>query len=269
VALIAGGLGGPLAYRAGVPFGALELGANAWASLAVIGLVWAIAFPLLITLAGRLANGGRTGGEPRAQSGAAGKQRPAKPNLPNTRILAVFLLASTLGASSAALALDGDASLFVPVRTLHDVKLARRGVGRLRRWMIKGCDIALYTPPATPRNELLTGGPKALEFYYYVGIKGEQFARASEETLKGELSGETYARFKAQIDEMGSYFTAVEPGDRYLLYFVPGHGTALDLNGKRRGVIPGDAFADIYFRIWLGEKPLDKALYKGMTRGMK
>jgi len=252
MAVIAGGLAGPLAYRAGVPFGALELGGNPWISLAVVGVVWAVAFPVLLALAARLAKRGRPSCE-----------------MSVTRVALMLLLLGALFPASDAMALEGNESLFAPAKTLHDVEFVRRGVGRLRRWMIKGCDIALYTPPGSTRQTLFTGGPKALEFHYYVRISGEQFARASDETLKEELSSETYDRFKKQIDEMGRYFAAVEPGDRYLLYFVPGHGTALDLNGKRRGLIPGDAFADIYFRIWLGDKPLDVGLYKGMTGKMK
>jgi hypothetical protein len=252
LAVVAGFICGPLAYRGGVPFGALELGENTWVSLAVIGLVWAIAFPLLLALAARLANGGGPSAEPRVP-----------------RVALMLLLLGMLFPASDALALEGDSSLFAPVQKLHDVELARQGVGRLRRWMIKGCDIALYAPPGTTRQSLFDGRAKALEFVYYVRIAGDQFAFASDETLKAELSSETYTRFKAQIDEMGSFFTAVEPGDRYLLYFVPGQGTALDLNGKRRGLIPGDEFADVYFRIWLGGKPLDKALYKGMTGTMR
>ncbi len=252
VAVVAGLVCGPLAYRGGVPFGALELGPNAWLSLAMVGVVWALAFPLLLWIASRLQAGGQTCGEPRVLGKTA----------------ALLLVAATLLPSDA-MALQGDASLFAPVQKVHDVELVRQGVGRLRRWMIKGCDIALYTPPGTTRQSLFDGRAKALEFVYYVRIAGEQFALASDETLKEELSSETYARFKPQIDEMGSYFAAVAPGDRYLLYFVPGQGTALDLNGKRRGLIPGDEFADVYFRIWLGGKPLDKALYKGMTGKMK
>ena len=251
LAVVAGLVCGPLAYRGGVPFGALELGENTWLSLAVIGAVWAIAFPLLLALATRLANGGGTSGEPRVP-----------------RVALMLVLLGMLFSAPDALALEGDASLFAPVQKLHDVELVRQGVGRLRRWMIKGCDIALYAPPGTTLQTLFDGRAKALEFVYYVRIAGEQFALASDETLKAELSSETYSRFKAQIDEMGSYFAAVEPGDRYLLYFVPGQGTALDLNGKRRGLIPGDEFADVYFRIWLGGKPLDNALYKGMTGRM-
>jgi len=252
LAVVAGLFCGPLAYRGGVPFGALELGENAWVSLAIIGAVWAIAFPSLLWVASRLNPVGSPPGEPRVP-----------------RVALMLVLLGMLFSASDVLALEGDASLFAPVQKLHDVELVRQGVGRLRRWMIKGCDIALYTPPGTTRQSLFDGRAKALEFFYYVRIAGGQFALASDETLKAELSRETYSRFKTQIDEMGSYFAAVEPGDRYLLYFVPGRGTALDLNGKRRGLIPGDEFADVYFRIWLGGKPLDKALYKGMTGTMR
>ena len=252
LAFFAGALAGPLAYRAGVPFGALELGHGPWGSLVAVGIVWAVVFPLLLALAARLAKS---------------RQSPVDNALP--RVSAVLLVIAMMWPSSDALALQGDAGRFEPVKRVHDVKLVRRGVGRLRRWLIKGCDIALYTQPGTTRQALFAGGPKALEFYYYVSISGEQFARASDETLKAELSSDVYARFKPQIDQMGSYFVSVEPGDRYLLYFVPGQGTALDLNGKRRGLIPGDAFGDIYFRIWLGDKPLDKALYKGMMEKME
>jgi len=252
VAAFAGLVCGPLAYRGGVPFGALDLGENVWLSLAIIGAVWAIAFPLLLALAAHLANGGRASGEPRVP-----------------RVALMLLLLGVLFPASDALALEGDASLFAPVQKLHDVELVRQGVGRLRRWMIKGCDIALYTPPGTTRQSLFDGRAKALEFVYYVRIAGDQFALASDETLRRNLTAETYARFKTQIDLMGRSFAAVEPRDRYLLYYVPGKGTTLDLNGKRQGFIPGDEFADIYFQIWLGKQPLDAGLYKGMTGGMK
>lgn len=252
LAAIAGLVCGPLAYRGGVPFGALELGTNAWLSLAIIGAVWAVAFPFLLALAAHLANGRRTSGEPRVP-----------------RVALMLLLLAMLFPASDAMALEGDASLFAPVRTLHGVELVRQGVGRLRRWMIKGCDIALYAPPGTTRQSLFDGRAKALEFVYYVRIAGEQFALASDETLRRNLTAETYERFKPQIDQMGRSFVAVEPRDRYLLYYVPGQGTTLDLNGKRQGFIPGDEFADIYFQIWLGKEPLDVGLYKGMTGRMR
>lgn len=51
IAAILGFLGGPAAYYAGAELGAMQLGQPLWASLGAIGLVWAIAMPLLLSLA--------------------------------------------------------------------------------------------------------------------------------------------------------------------------------------------------------------------------
>lgn len=53
-AILFGAAGGPLAYLAGVRLGAAELGTDAAASLAAIGLVWAVAMALLIPIVRRL-----------------------------------------------------------------------------------------------------------------------------------------------------------------------------------------------------------------------
>jgi hypothetical protein len=52
---VVGAIGGMLAYRGGVPFGAIEMGASVWLSTVVLMIAWAIAFPALIWVATRLA----------------------------------------------------------------------------------------------------------------------------------------------------------------------------------------------------------------------
>ena len=41
---------------------------------------------------------------------------------------------------------------------------------------------------------------------------------------------------------------------------MPGAGTELALNGSRLGIIDGTDFASAYFRIWLGDAPIDTRL---------
>lgn len=55
-----GAVSGPLAYWAGVRFGAAELGGSLWACLAQIGLGWALALPLLLWMAARTGEAGGT-----------------------------------------------------------------------------------------------------------------------------------------------------------------------------------------------------------------
>ena len=54
-----GAVGGPLAYIAGVKLGAASVTVSPLVANAVIGLSWALALPLLLRLAGRLAGHGR------------------------------------------------------------------------------------------------------------------------------------------------------------------------------------------------------------------
>lgn len=252
LASVAGFFGGALAYRAGVPFGALEFGLTEWLALLLIAGAWMLAFPLLVWLASWF-------------RGAEGRRLPTVSGRVAT--VAVIALVCLLPAGGT-MALEGDTSLFSPTKRVEDVELVLRGVGRLRRYMINGCDIALFTPPDTTRKTLFEGTAKALEFVYYRKITGKQFAEAAELALRKNVSPADFVRFKADIDRMGGFFATVNPYDRYLLYYIPGDGTALDLNGNRQGIIPGDEFADIYFRIWLGDHPLDRKLYEGMMKNV-
>lgn len=165
-------------------------------------------------------------------------------------------------------ALEGDTALFPQQIKIGAADVQRQGVGRMRRWMITGVDVALYVPPATARDQILADVPRALSFYYYVSISGEQFSRAAEETLRQNILEEEWHAHAAEIEKMGTWFATVKRGDRYLLSYEPGRGTALALNGVEKGVIPGAGFAAIYFQIWLGVEPIDARLYRAMTAGM-
>lgn len=48
--------------------------------------------------------------------------------------------------------------------------------------------------------------------------------------------------------------------DRYSLTYMPGVGTELALNDNPLGVIDGADFAAAYFRIWLGDHPIDNVM---------
>lgn len=171
-------------------------------------------------------------------------------------------------AATSLLALEGERDLFPRRLKIGDVIVERQGVGRMRRWMITGADVALYVPAGTSKNEIFSDIPRALSFYYYVSIRGEQFARAAWETLEQNVSAGELEKHAENIEKMGSWFTTVKRGDRYLLQYEPGRGTSLAFNGEEKGVIPGAAFAAVYFQIWLGPNPIDSRMYAAMTESM-
>ena len=69
----------------------------------------------------------------------------------------------------------------------------------------------------------------------------------------------------ARIAELLALFTDGKKGDVILLDFLPEAGTAVSVNGQAKGKpIPGEDFYRALLRIWLGDKPVDGDLKKGM-----
>lgn len=53
LASVLGAVGGPLAFRAGEALGAVRFGEPRWAGFAALGLLWAVALPILVSVAER------------------------------------------------------------------------------------------------------------------------------------------------------------------------------------------------------------------------
>jgi hypothetical protein len=147
---------------------------------------------------------------------------------------------------------------FKSVITSGDYELPIRGADRLRwKGLISVYDLALYMPRDVPSSDVFNDVPKRLEFRYHVGIDAEDFAEAAEPYLKKNVAPDELAKIRDKIDFINSLYRDVKKGDRYSLTYIPGKGTELALNSKVLGVIEGADFANAYFRIWLGEDPID------------
>ena len=142
-----------------------------------------------------------------------------------------------------------------------DVTLPLRCVGLLRyKILFRGYVAGLYLAAGVAADQALADVPKRLELRYFWGIKGADFGRAGDEILARNVDPETLARLRPRLDQLNALYANVNPGDRYALTYIPGSGTELSLNGRVKGIIPGADFAAAYFRIWLGDDPIDPAL---------
>ena len=142
-----------------------------------------------------------------------------------------------------------------------DVTLALHCVGLLRyKVLFKGYVAGLYLGAGVAAEDALADVPKRLELSYFWSIKGSDFGKAGDEILARNVDPDTLARLRPRLEQINALYETVNPGDRYALTYVPGLGTELALNGRSKGVIPGADFAAAYFRIWLGDQPIDAAL---------
>lgn len=116
---------------------------------------------------------------------------------------------------------------------------------------------ALYLDGGVPPADVLSDVPKRLELSYFWGIEGADFGKAGDEILARNVDAETMTRLRPRLERLNALYEDVKPGDRYSLTYLPGVGTELALNDTRKGVIEGADFAAAYFRIWLGDNPID------------
>ena len=142
-----------------------------------------------------------------------------------------------------------------------DVTMRLSCVGLLRyKLFIKAYVAALYVGDGVAPGDVLSDVPKRLELSYFWSISGSDFGKAGGQVLVQNVDAQTLAALRPRLDQINAWYRDVRPGDRYSLTYIPGVGTELALNDNRLGVIPGSDFATAYFRIWLGDHPIDTRL---------
>lgn len=121
-------------------------------------------------------------------------------------------------------------------------------------------NMALYLPTGAEGKDVFADIPKQIVIDYLVDIDADEFGPAGEEILAKNISKQAMAALRPRLDKINSAYQAVTKGDRYTLTYVPSVGTTLAKNDKALVTIPGEDFAQAYFKIWFGEEPVDKDL---------
>ena len=171
---------------------------------------------------------------------------------------ALFILALT-GEPCAAAELEG--VQFADRYRSGDITMRLSCVGLLRyKLVIKAYVAALYLSDGANAGDVFADVPKRLELSYFWSISGADFGTAGDQILARNVDARALAVLRPRLDRINAWYRDVKPGDRYSLTYIPGIGTELALNSDRIGVIEGADFAAAYFRIWLGEDPIDTRL---------
>jgi hypothetical protein len=177
-----------------------------------------------------------------------------------------------LGAMSVALAqpIEMEGQKFEPTVQVGGQNLNLNGVGLRRRAIFKVYVAGLYTPqkstnPATLINDK---GPRRVALRMLRDVDAASFIDSFNEGLKNNLSDAQLAALKQQIDALAATLKSIgeaKKGDAINFDYTPDSGTRISVNGQPKGdPIPGADFFAAVLRIWLGDKPVDESLKKGM-----
>ena len=160
-----------------------------------------------------------------------------------------------------------------PTTKVGATTLQLNGAGVRTRVVFKVYVAGLYVPQKSTSSSTLLAqkGARRVAITMLRDVDAESFSKALSDGLHNNHTEAQLAGMKTQIDALNATLKAVgevKKGDVIHFEYLPDAGTRATVNGQVRGaVIPGEEFFTAVLRIWLGEKPSDAALKKGMLGG--
>lgn len=177
-------------------------------------------------------------------------------------------LMATLSINAQPIEMEGQK--FEPTVQVGGQTLSLNGVGLRRRAIFKVYVAGLYVAQKSTNAATLISdkGARRVSLRMLRDVDADSFVDAFNEGLKNNLSDAQFAALKPQIETLTATMKSIgeaKKGDAINFDYTPEGGTRISVNGQPRGdPIPGAEFFPAVLRIWLGEKPSDESLKKGM-----
>lgn len=187
-------------------------------------------------------------------------------------VVGVFAAMAPVGAALAQ-PVEREGVKLEPTAQVGGSALQLNGAGVRTRAIFKVYVAGLYVPQksTSPAALLAQKGPRRMALTMLRNLDADSFAGALNDGLKNNHTEAQLAGFKPQIDALNAALKAVDEakkGDVVNIEFTPETGTRITVNGQAKGnPIPGEDFYSAVLRIWLGDKPADADLKKGLLGG--
>ncbi len=153
--------------------------------------------------------------------------------------------------------------------TLANKELVLNGAGLRSVLFTKVYVAALYLPAKTDNPALVVaGGPRKMVLHILRDIEVGELAAAMLKGMRKNNTPKDLADVTMQMASFGQVFGTipmVKNGDTITFDYVPGLGSSAYVNKTRLGeILPGDQFARVFFRIWLGDRPVQDSLKRDL-----
>jgi len=143
--------------------------------------------------------------------------------------------------------------------------LVLNGMGLRTKYMVKVYVAGLYLAQKSsdPPSLLKADAPKRIVMHFVRDVSKSQIADGFTESFENNTP-DAAKTLKPEIDRLFSALESVKDGDEVVFTYLPGTGTSLAIAGKDKLTIAGPAFGEMLFSVWLGPKPPNAALKKGI-----
>lgn len=165
---------------------------------------------------------------------------------------------------------NSDAATLAGVTLPDSVQVAGKtlvinGVGLRTKFVVKVYVAGLYLEQkSSDANAILKAdAPKRLVMHFVRDVSKNQMTDAFQEGFE-KNSPDALKSMKADIDRLLGSITDIKEGQEMVFTYVPGTGTTMSINGQDKVTVAGPAFAPVVFSLWLGPKPPNADLKKGL-----
>ena len=162
---------------------------------------------------------------------------------------------------------------FEPTVQVGGQTLTLNGVGLRKRAIFKVYVNGLYVPQKSTDAATLINekGARRASLRMLRDVDADSFVSAFTDGLKANLSEAQLTALKPQIDAFNATLKSIgeaKKGDVINFDYTVEGGTRITVNGQPKGAaIPGHDFYSAVMLIWLGDKPVDSDLKKGLLGG--
>jgi hypothetical protein len=101
---------------------------------------------------------------------------------------------------------------------------------------------------------LAEDAPRRMVLSFLYNVKAGQMCDAWKEGLE-DNSPHASAEVKKAFTTLCGFMEDVPKGQTMTFTYLPGQGTAVEVNGKAKGTLPGKPTADAILATWIGPKP--------------
>ncbi len=180
-------------------------------------------------------------------------------------LTSIVLASAALAAEVAGVKLD-DRVMIAP----NAPELVLNGAGVRTRFFVKVYVGALYLPEkkSSAADVLALSGAKRMTLAMLRDLTAQQLADALNEGFAANNPPPDQERYKGQLAELLAVMNALgqaKQGEIIALDYLPDSGTRVVVNGQAKGKpLPDEGFYRAILKIWLGDKPVDADLKKGL-----
>jgi hypothetical protein len=141
--------------------------------------------------------------------------------------------------------------------------LVKNGFGQRSKMFLALYEGSLYLQNKSNDATAIIGADEPMAFRIKITSKfvsQEKLVTGLQEGFQAATGGNTSA-IAAEIQQFRACFAApVKLNDVFVLRYAPQTGVTVEKNGAIQGTVPGVAFKQALFGIWLGNNPVDAGL---------